>query len=76
MKKYCLRYKFHVITVNMEEKSVEQRECFFEHFEDLLKCYREKKNAKAYGFINYNTDFEVFTVEFKQQDIKKLDELL
>ena len=76
MKRYCLRYKFHVITINMEEKSVEQREHFFDKFEDLLKCYREKKNVLAYGCINCNTDFEVYTVELKQQDIKKLDELL
>ena len=27
-------------------------------------------------FQNYNTDFEVYTIEFKQQDISKLDELL
>ena len=76
MKRYFLRWKFHLYTIDFEEKSVEDREECFDKFEDLLKCYREKKNALFSGCINYNTDFEVYTAELKQQDIKKLDELL
>lgn len=76
MKRYCLRWNFHLYTINFEEKEVKQREEYFDKFEDLLKCYREKKNALFAGCINYNTNFEVYTVELKQQDIKKLDELL
>ena len=76
MKRYCLRWKFHLYNINFEEKGIEEREIFFDKFEDLLKCYREKKNALFANCIHYNTDFEVYTAEFKQQDIKKLDEFL
>lgn len=76
MKRYCLRYKFHVYNINLEEKSVEEREHFFEKFEDLLKCYREKKNALFANCINYNTDFKVYTALLQEHDIAKLDALL
>lgn len=76
MKRYILRWKFHLYTVQFEEKSVEDREAYFDKFEDLLKCYREKKEALFAGCINYNTDFEVFTCVLEKQDISKLDALL
>ena len=76
MKRYFLHWKFHLYTINFEEKRVEDREEVFEKFEDLLKCYREKKNALFAGCINYNTDFKVYTAELTEQDISKPDELL
>lgn len=76
MKRYVLRWKFHMYTINFEEKSVEDREEVFDKFEDLLKCYREKKNALFAGHINYNTDFKVYTALLQEHDITKLDELL
>ena len=76
MKKYFLQWKFHMYTINFEEKSVENREQSFDKFEDLLKCYREKKNALFANCINYNTDFKVYTALLQEHDIRKLDELL
>lgn len=76
MKMYLLKWKMHVYTVQLKEKEVRPKEQYFDKFEDLLTCYREKKNALFCGLINYNTDFEVFTVEYTQQDIKKLDAFL
>ena len=66
----------HIYNINFEEKSVETKEETFEKFEDLLKCYREKKQALFAECINYNTDFEVYIAILKKQDIKKLDEFL
>ena len=37
MKRYFLHWKFHLYTINFEEKRVEDREEVFEKFEDLLK---------------------------------------
>ena len=76
MKRYFLRWKFHLYTVQFEEKSIEDREASFDKFEDLLKCYREKKEALFAGCIPYNTDFEVYTAILEKQDISKLDALL
>ena len=76
MKRYILSWKFHCYTINFEEKSVENREESFDKFEDLLKFYREKKNALFAGCINYNTDFKVYTALLQEHDIKKLDEFL
>ena len=76
MKRYFLQWKFHCYTINFKEKSVEDREESFDKFEDLLKCYREKKNALFANCINYNTDFKVYTAELQQQDIRKLDSYL
>lgn len=76
MKMYLLKWKMHVYTVYFKEKEIRPKEQYFDNFEDLLVCYREKKNALFCGLINYNTDFEVFTVEYTQQDIKKLDAYL
>ena len=76
MKMYLLKWKMHVYTVHLEEKEIRPKEQYFDKFEDLLGCYREKKNALFCGLINYNTDFEVFTVEYTQQDIAKLDAYL
>ena len=76
IKRYVLRWKMHIYNINFEEKSVETKEETFEKFEDLLKCYREKKQALFAECINYNTDFEVYTAILKKQDIKKLDEFL
>ena len=76
MKMYLLKWKMHIYTVQLKEKEIRPKEQYFGKFEDLLACYREKKNALFCGLINYNTDFEVFTVEYTQQDIKKLDAYL
>ena len=76
MKRYFLRWKFHLYTINLEEKSVEDREASFDKFEDLLKFYREKKNALFAGCINYNTDFKVYTALLQEHDIEKLNALL
>lgn len=76
MKRYFLRWKFYLYTIDFEVKEVQQREECFDKFEDLLKCYREKKNALFSGCINYNKDFEVYTAVLQQQDISKLDDLL
>lgn len=74
--KYLLTYKFHVYTVSYEEKEVQDRYETFEIFEDLLASYRKKKNALFCNFINYNTDFKVYTLNPEEQDISKLDKFL
>ncbi len=73
MKRYLLRWKFHKYNIELKEVGIEDREQYFDKFEDLLTCYREKKNALFSGCINYNTDFKVYTAIMEQQDIKKLD---
>lgn len=76
MRRYLLRWKFHLYNIHLEEVKIETREEYFDKFEDLLKCYREKKEALFAGCINYNTDFEVYTVVLEKQDISKLDAFL
>lgn len=76
MKRYILRWKFHAYNINFSEISVEDREECFDKFEDLLRCYREKKNALFANCINYNTDFKVYTCILEEHDIAKLDALL
>lgn len=76
MKRYLLRWKFHKYNIALQETGVEDREAYFDKFEDLLKCYREKKEVLFAGCINYNTDFEVYTVVLEKQDITKLDAFL
>ena len=75
-KRYLLKWKFHAYNINFEETKVENREQYFSDKFDLLKCYKEKKNALFAGCINYNTDFEVYTVFLERQDITQLDACL
>jgi len=76
MKRYLLRWKFHKYNIALQETGVEDREQYFDKFEDLLKCYREKKKAMVAGCIYYNTDFEVYTFVLEKHDIAQLDALL
>lgn len=76
MKRYILQWKFHVYNIQFQEVRIEDREECFDKFEDLLKCYRQKKNALFAETIHYNTDFRVFTCIMEEHDISQLDALL
>lgn len=76
MKLHILEYKFHIITINLEDKEQEIKREYFERFEDLLKEYRSKKDTKAYGIVECYTDFKYYIADLEEKDIKALNDLL
>ncbi len=76
MRKYALEYIFHVITIDLEDKEQWKKIEYYEHFEDLLSDYRQKKSKTAFGIVPYMTDFKWYIVNFEGHNIDRLDSLL
>lgn len=76
MKIHILEYKFHTITINLEDREQEIRREYFERFEDLLSEYHRKKDTKAYSVVDCYTDFKYYTANLEEKDIGVLDDLL
>lgn len=60
--KYFLRlaWKMHIITINMEDRGSEDKYFDSYNIAEVIKKYQELKEARAYGLVEYNTDFRLF----------------
>lgn len=76
MQYWMLQYDFHLYNINMECKEVITKREFYERVEDMLRAYREKKEALFMGIIKYNTDFHIYKCDFEEVDTAGIDILL
>ena len=73
---WVLEYNFHLYTINLEEKEVTPTKEYFDTIEELLKAYRDKKDALFCECINYNTDFHIYRGLLEEQNIEQINNLL
>lgn len=74
-KLFVLDYDFHIFKVSGKEEVKRKRMCFSK-VEELLKAYREKKEALFMGAIPYNDNFKIYSATLEEMDLASIDVLL